>query len=153
MFDIEFIADEPEHVDEGEHAWVALRGRTTLGDYQEEFLAPLGTWSRAEYQRQWIEAARRLLVGADRTGFFTSAWQFWWVMWRDGQAVYVHEQLMVEDTLIAPFDPADPYRQIGERYTISEDGDAVSEWRLEFADIEAFVARRVSEYVSSRDDG
>ena len=146
VFDIEFITDEPQHLDEGEDAWVALRGRTTLGDYQEEFLASLGHWSRADYQRQWIEAAQRLLAGADRTGFFTSAFQFWWVMWHEREAVYVHEQLLVEETLMAPFDPADPYRQIGVRYTVSEDGNEVSEWRLEFADIEAFVARRVSEY-------
>ena len=49
MFDIEFIADAPEHLDEGENAWVALRDRTTLGDDQEEFLAPLGYWSRPDY--------------------------------------------------------------------------------------------------------
>ena len=146
MFDIEFIADEPEHLDEGEDAWVALRGRTTLADYQEEFLATLGTWSRADYQRQWIEAAQRLLGGADRTVFITSAFQFCWAMWREGEMVYVHEQLLAEETLIAPFDAANPYRQIAERYAGTEDGNEISEWRLNIADIEAFVARRVSTY-------
>ena len=147
MFDIAFIADEPEQFDEGEYVSVALRGRTTLGDYQEEFLASLRYWSRTDYERQWVEAARRLLAGAEHTGFFTSAFQFWWVMWRDGETVYVHEQLLTREGLVAPFDPADPYRQIGERYTISEDGGTVSEWRLGVVDIEAFVARRASEYV------
>jgi len=147
VFDIQFIAEEPEVIDEGEDAYLALRGRTMLGEYQEEFLAPLGYWSRVDYQRQWVEAARRLLAGAERTGFFTSAFQFWWIMWREGAAVYVHEQAMVEDSLIAPFDPADPYHQIGERYTVSEDGAEVSEWRLSVADIEEFVTRRASEYV------
>jgi len=66
-------------------------------------------------------------------------------MWREGEMVYAHEQLLVEDTLITPFDPADPYRQIADRYTGSEDGNEVSEWRLTIADIEAFVARRVSD--------
>ena len=146
MFDIEFIADEPEHLDEGEDAWVALRGRTTLGDYQEEFYASIGYWSRADYERHWIEAARRFLDGADRTGFYTSAFQFWWVMWREGEAIYVREMLMVEDTLIAPLNPEDPYRQIGERDTLSEDDHEVSESRLELADIRDFVARRASEY-------
>jgi hypothetical protein len=147
VFDIEFIGNEPEHLDEGEDAWVALRGRTTLGDYQEEFLASLGHWSPADYQRQWIEAARRLLGGADRTGFFTSAFQFWWVMWRDGEMVYAREQLLVEDTLIAPFDATDLYRQIGRRASVSEDGNQISEWRLRVADIEAFVTRRAGTYV------
>ena len=70
---------------------------------------------RADYERHWIEAARRLLVGADRTGFFSSAFQFWWTMWRKGQDLFVHEQLIIEATLLEPFDPSDPYRQIGER--------------------------------------
>jgi len=82
---------------------------------------------RADYERHWIEAARRLLVGADRTGFFSSAFQFWWTMWRKGQDLFVHEQLIIEATLLEPFDPSDPYRQIGERKTEDEDGKALSE--------------------------
>lgn len=147
MFDLEFISDEPEPQDEGADAWLALRGRATLGDYKEEFLAPIGYWTRGDYERQWIAAARRLLTGADRTGFFTQALRFWWVIWREGGDVFVHEQILVEDASFGPLDPADPYRQIGERYTVSEDGEQVSEWRLEIADIEGFVERRAAQYV------
>ena len=146
MFDIEFCADEPERQDEGADAWFALRGRTTLGNHREEFLAALDPWSRADYERHWIEAARRLLGGADRTGFFTSAFRFWWVMWREGNTLFVHEQLMVPETLIAPFDLANAYRQIGERRTFSEDGQRVSEWHLELSDIRDFVERRAGQY-------
>ena len=107
---------------------------------------PLDNWSRADYQRQWIEAAQRLLGGAERTAFFTSAFQFCWAMSREREMVYVHEHLLVEETLIAPFDPADPYRQIAEPYSGLEDGCEISEWRLNTADIEAFVARRANAY-------
>ena len=78
MFDIEFICDEEEVSDEG---WHALRGRITIGKFSEEFLATIQPWTRSQYECQWIEAAQRLLDGSDRTAFFTSAFQFWWVMW------------------------------------------------------------------------
>ena len=54
MFDIAFTSDAPEQQPEG---WVGLWGRTQLGDCAEDFLAPLGHWQRADYERQWIEAA------------------------------------------------------------------------------------------------
>ena len=62
-------------------------------------------------------------------------------------AVYVTEQILVPDALREPYDPADPYRQIGARYTVREDGHQISEWRLELADIRAFVARRAGQYI------
>jgi hypothetical protein len=110
VFDIGFLDAEPEAQEEG---WLALRGRLVLGAYEEEFLAALEPWGRAEYERHWIEAARRIIDGQhDHTGFFTSAFQFFWVMWREGEDLLVHEKLLVEQTLLAPFDPQDPYRQV-----------------------------------------
>jgi hypothetical protein len=145
VFDIAFIADEPERQEGG---WYALRGRTVLGDFREEFLAALGYWDRAGYERHWIEAARRLLAGADRTGFFTSTFQLWWVMWRRGDELAVHEMLLAEDALLERFDPADPYRQLRDYSDApNEEGQRPSEWRLRVADIAAFVERRAAQYV------
>jgi hypothetical protein len=145
VFDIAFIADEAERQEEG---WYALRGRTVLRGYEEESLASLGYWGRADYERHWIEAARRLVAGADRTGFFTSAFQFWWVMWRRGDELAVHEMLLTGENLVEPFDAADPYRHLPE-YSAEpdEEGRRPSEWRLAVADLAAFVERRAAEYV------
>jgi hypothetical protein len=86
-------------------------------------------WSRADYERQWCEAAERLAAGAPSTAFFTTAFKFWWPMWRDGAAVLAHEEFLHPDRL-AVLGPAPDLSR------------APYEWRLTFADIEAFLARR-----------
>ena len=140
MFDIAFINDNPETSYDGR---LVLRGRTILGTHSEEFLATLGPWQRAEYERHWIEAAQRLLAGSDRTGFFTSAFQLWRTMWRQGSEVIVHERLLIEATLIVPWDPGNPYEQIPDySNTLNEEGDSPSEWPLSIDDIKSFVDRR-----------
>jgi hypothetical protein len=144
MFDIEFIDPEPEPQDEG---WLGLWGRITLGDYSERFIAPLGTWTKADYERQWIEAADRLVSGHERTAFVTAPFRFWWTMWHEGEDVFVHEELLTPERYAGPYDGGVPYRLIEERFTESEDGDQVSEWRVSFADILNFVERRASQYV------
>jgi hypothetical protein len=139
VFDISFITTEPEPQEDG---WLALRGRTTLGPHREEFLAALGTWSREEYERHWTDAAQRLVSGSDRTLFFTSAFQYCWTMWRVSEDVFVQERLLIPATWLEPFDPADPWRQIDDRHTVSDDGAPVSEWRLHLDDIDEFLHRR-----------
>ncbi len=103
-------------------------------------------WSRADYERQWCEAAERLAAGAPSTAFFTTAFKFWWPMWRDGAAVLAHEEFLHPDRLAvlgpAPDLSRAPYQLVGEYRAVTEDGERLSEWRLTFADIEAFLARR-----------
>jgi hypothetical protein len=143
VFDIEFISDEPELQDEG---WHGLWGRITLGDDAEDFLAPLSVWSRVDYEKHWIEAAVRIVEGADLSGFFTSAFQFWWTMWRDGPEIRVHEELLTPDRLQrlgpAPDTSHAPYQLLGPDRPTTEGGAAVSEWPLRVTDIEEFLARR-----------
>jgi hypothetical protein len=145
VFDIEFISDEPELQDEG---WYGLWGRTTIGDDVEDFLAPLSIWSRADYENHWLEAAVRLVEGAGRSGFFTSAFQFWWAMWRDGREIIVQEEFLTPDRLQrlgpAPDTSHAPYHLLGPHRRTSEGGHAISEWLLRVNDIEEFVARRAS---------
>jgi hypothetical protein len=139
MFDIAFTSNTPERQPEG---WVGLWGRTQLGVCVEDFLAPLGSWQRADYERHWIEAARRLLGPAARAAFFTAAFRFWWVMWREGDEILVHEELLLPERLEALTNwQATPYQLIRDRQTTSDDGTPVSEWRLAISDIEGFVAR------------
>jgi hypothetical protein len=140
MFDIAFVSDVPEQQPDG---WAGLRGRTQLGACAEDFLAPLDPWQRADYERQWLEAARRVLGPAARAAFFTAAFRFWWVMWREREEVIVHEELLTPERLERLTDwRAAPYQLIGERRATSADGTPISEWRLGVADIEGFLARR-----------
>ena len=65
-----------------------------LGGHSEEFVALLGRWERADYERHWREAAARLVAGADRTAFFTSAFEDRWTMWRQGEEIVVQEHFL-----------------------------------------------------------
>jgi hypothetical protein len=136
-FDIRFIGDVPESLEEflGEGA-MGLRGRITLGDYAEEFMALLGPWAREDYERHWREAALRLARGADRTAFFTSAFEFRWTLWRVGDHVFAREHSLEADGFPEPFDPANLYAHIQDRTAAP-----VSEWRLDFGAVAAFAAR------------
>lgn len=135
-FDIRFIRGDDESLEEflGEGAR-GLRGRITLGDYAEEFVALLGAWMRADYERHWMQAARRMADGADRTAFFVSAFEDRWTMWRDGDRVYAQEHFLDVDGFPESFDPADLFAHIRDRET------GPSEWTLDFADIAAFADR------------
>ena len=122
--------------------WVALWGRITLGDHVEGFAAPIDFWRREDYERQWLEAARRLLGGSDRTGFFTAVYWTWWTMWREGERVFVHEEIILEDRFAGPYDGTAPYHIIRDRTTHSEDGDEISTWEVALDDVRAYVKRR-----------
>ena len=145
MFDIAFVGTEPELQDEG---WYGLWGQLTIGDYRESFLASLSLWSRADYERQWVEAATRLVRGKERSAFFTSAFQFWWTMWSDGVTVRVHEELFTGERLeplgSSPNTSVTPYHLIDSYQSMTEDGEPISEWQLALDDIHAYLARRAS---------
>jgi hypothetical protein len=150
VFDIRFTTSEPEVQEDG---WLGLWGETVLRDYRERFLAPLGPWSRGDYERQWIEAAGRLLGSEARAGFFTTAFQFWWVMWREGERIFVQEEFLTPERLEGLTDPGRaPYHLIAERVTESEDGEEVSQWEIGASEVQAFLSRRSGQYLSSRAD-
>jgi hypothetical protein len=138
MFEIAFIDDVPEYRDDG---WRGLWGGVTFGAFQERFVAPVERWTRVDYERQWLEAARRLLGEADRTGFVTAPYRFWWTAWREGERVFIHQEFFVPGRYAEPYDGRTPYEIIGARRTQSEDG-RVSEWEVTLGDIRDFVARR-----------
>lgn len=142
MFDIAFIPGEPPFEDEeGAGRW----GRTVMGGFSERFVAPIGWWQPADYERQWIEGADRLLRGESPSAFVVEAGWIWWLAWREGADVFVHQRYLVEDSM-APARtalPADlPYELIGPRITRTAEGTSVSEWRVSLDDVRDFVARR-----------
>ena len=143
MFDIAFLSSEAELQDEG---WYGLWGEVILGAHRESFLASLSLWSRSDYEQQWLDAAERIVTGTERSAFVTSAFQFWWAMWRDGAEVRVHEELLTAERPEPLGDSPDitrvPYELIRPYERITEEGEKLSEWRVATSDIEAFLARR-----------
>ena len=141
MFDIEFIGDS--QIEFGE---LAVRGRITLGDFSEEFVAPLVFWTADDYERQWHEAAERILNGFERSCFVAAMREspldgaiFLWPAYRIGDAVYVQHKLLPSELVKDNFDTLNPYAQVDKRRTLSEDGKPISEWRVTAGDMARFL--------------
>ncbi len=73
--------------------------------------------------------------------FFTSAFQFRWNMYREGDDVFVQEQLLVPTDPLS-YDPSNPFRIMSGRRSASEEAEQISEWRLRADDFQDFLDRR-----------
>ncbi|WP_420809079.1 hypothetical protein [Amycolatopsis suaedae] len=65
-----------------------------------------------------------------------------WPLYRAGEVVYVHDNLIIPDELSSPFDLERPWQSIPERTVVDEDGNAVSEWVTSMGEIRDFLAGR-----------
>jgi hypothetical protein len=129
-------------------------GKITLGDFEEEFVSSLYTWSKNDYESQWRLALNHLLLGDGKAALITeyispevSDRLLWWPTYREEQSVYFQEQILFFDNAPAPLTRlAEPFRidrqftYVHDRRTINEDGERISEWSVSLADIEAFTA-------------
>jgi len=147
LFDLSF-SQGPAVTDDGWWRAVAI---IRLGEARDDFEVGLEWWGRTAYEQQWLGAAKRLVAGADRVMFLVSyngpdaAFHFAWSAWREGNRVHVQNYLVLTEDLPTPFDPDDADRFAGERQTVSEDGEPISEWHVRLADVQAFVERRSAE--------
>jgi CdiI N-terminal domain len=141
MFDIELIGNP--QLEFGE--WSA-RGSITLGEFSEQFVAPLVFWTADDYRRQWRKAAVRILSGHEHSCFVTAMREspldgiiFLWPAYREGEVVYIQHKLLIQTTVIGRFDPSNLYAQVKERQTKSEDGAPISEWQVSVGDFARFL--------------
>jgi hypothetical protein len=140
MFEIAFKSAGGAETTESE-----TDGTIAIGDHWERFTASHGVWDRSRYERQWREAADRVLAGnpgcfvidmpegeADYRGEC-------WIAWPEGDVAVVQNQLLIgwavdRDDPHA-FLPAVPLR-------VTEEGHRVSTWRVTLADVAAWRQRQ-----------
>lgn len=141
MFRIEFIAELQSEEEE-----LSRRGRITLDEFSEQFITPLIFWSADEYRRQWREAAERVVHGAGHSCFVTAMYKspaegviFFWSAYREGEAVFFQQRLLCAEHVKGSFDPSNPYAQVGERETMSGEGNVVSEWQVPVKEVAKFL--------------
>ena len=143
MFNLELLG-APEGAGEGLFNW----GRITLGDFQEDFQAPLYDWAPGDYEAQWMESAERLVAGAAVVVFLThmvhptAPYHIGWPAWREGDGVWVQERLFVANDLAAPFDPSAPEAHVGDRAERSIEGLAISQWQVSMTDVAEYLTRK-----------
>lgn len=144
MFDIGFINDEPPYRDED--GWSGFWARIVIGEFTERFVAPTEWWSRADYERQWIDGAQRLLGGARTSAFVEEPGRVWWTAWREGDEVYLQHRLLVDPSMAPAWSAGVgelPYDLVGPREPHSGEEHRASVWVVTNADLRAFVDRKL----------
>jgi hypothetical protein len=144
-FSIRFMDVPPEYpYDDGTTR--AARGLIVLGDWREEFLASLGDWTEAEYRQQWARSIQTLLEGNSKAVLIATfsrptiaSHLEWWALYREGENIFVQNQLLFYDQVEGEFDPKHAVEFLRERRTSNEEGLAISEWAVSMNDLRAFA--------------
>lgn len=123
-------------------------GRITLDEFEEDFIALIGYWSPRDYVLQWRRAITRLVEERRPSCLITSLHDpgvadvlSWWLLYPSADQVSIQEARLQLRQLARPFESRDPYASIPPRITVSEEGDAVSEWTLPLTDFRDFLAQ------------
>lgn len=123
------------------------KGRIRIGDFSETFLMSFECWSAQDYKRQWKEGLERIKHN-DRSCLVASVQDplaapliNWWVLYKEGNIVYIHNQLIVDSSFKVriddkPFTPENCYEYIKPYRVTTVDGYKVSEWSVRLDEIE-----------------
>lgn len=142
MFNLRFISNKEFSFKRNEK--VAL-GEISLGDFAENFESSLSFWRIEDYEKQWIEAAKRIFE-FDQTAFITdldnpklSNFITWWKAWKIEERIFVQNQLLFLNKISRSLDLNNPYKFIGNRITKTEDGERISDWEITLKEINNFL--------------
>lgn len=126
-------------------------GKLRLGKDDEYFESVLGFWAAYDYEHSWSVGLDRLLAGESTSCLATSItnpssanFVEVWPLYREGNDVYVQNCLIFLDQLSHEFDPDAPWDSVGPRSVVDEDGQAISEWKVNLSDIREFLESRTT---------
>jgi hypothetical protein len=121
----------------GFYFWVIRQNIFALVSYE---------WSKEDYESQWRRAIKTLLTDRDRSALITTYGSpevathlEWWPMYAQEEIVSVQDHLLFYDQLTSKFSIPNAFSFIRSRKTKDEEGNAVSEWRVNLAEIEGFA--------------
>ncbi|WP_328411548.1 hypothetical protein OG542_15905 [Streptomyces violaceus] len=124
-------------------------GRITVRDFGESFPMDLTYWDVENYQASWIRALRRLERGDGATSCLissitnpaTSNFVFCWPLYKFADIIYVQSSIIFLEELDQAFVPDEPWRCVGPRSTVDEDGNEISEWQATVDEVREFLHR------------
>lgn len=123
-------------------------GKITIGEFSERFLASTEYWSQEQYRKQWVEAVDRLINGpcSNTEALIANMYDpsmanfiCCWPLFREGDKVYIHNNLLFMDKIKPPFELDRVGSYIGERETVNEDGDKISEWVTTIGELKGWL--------------
>ncbi len=151
-FSIRFTNDPDEYPNEDSTPWAV--GRITAGDLDETFLSSLYEWDRRAYEAQWLQSLERLIKSEDRAVLIASYANpseshniHWWALYRgEPGVVHIQDHMPSYDQFDREFriDKASTF--LGDRVTVNEEGNSVSEWNVSMKEIELFLAQMKQEH-------
>ena len=144
-FNIELLKNAPQFEDGGQHAsW----GVITLGDFEERFLAYTDCWSVSDYEAAWLEAVDLIIAGSPKSALVTDAHRrgtrgatIVWPMWRKDDTVFVQNRLLLPERIPNPLTLRNIISGLGERQTLNDEGEPLSEWHISVSELRTFRDR------------
>lgn len=116
----------------------AVYGQIQIGEFRETFISSVVSWTTEDYERQWRTGVRQIVEGAHLSALITSyvdppseAGLIWWPLYRLGQTVFVRNQFLPADDVVAAFSPMEPWTCVRPRMKVNADGDEISEWETD----------------------
>jgi hypothetical protein len=126
-----------------------LSGVLEIGDFKENFYASVSYWDKSKYSKQWKTACERLLDGNLKSDLVTNIYNpstanflFWWVLYLSGNNVYIQNHILFLNELDKPFDEGKLYDFVPDRETETEDGESVSEWKIDIHEVSALLEQK-----------
>jgi hypothetical protein len=126
-----------------------LSGVLEIGDFKENFYASVSYWDKSKYSKQWKTACERLLDGNLKSALVTNIYNpstanflFWWVLYLSGNNVYIQNHILFLNELDKPFDEGKLYDFVPDRETETEDGESVSEWKIDIHEVSALLEQK-----------
>ena len=110
-------------------------GEIQIDGFREQFPVDFSVWKRADYQYHWRQASTALKAGRavsfiqsicdPETGNF---YRIWAAYLRNDEVIF-QEQILFLDELEEGFNTQHPHLNALPYESVSEDGEAISEWR------------------------
>jgi len=115
----------------------AVYGEITIGDFNERFSASMTYWTREDYLQQWMKSIGTVVgtIGNTKGALVTNMYDpahanfiSCWPLYKEGEKVYIRNQLLFLNELPHPFLIEDIAKYIGNRVQTTDDGNLISEW-------------------------
>jgi hypothetical protein len=122
-------------------------GRIQIGDFQEKFEINVSFWEPKNYVNHWNRSILRIANKEEKSCLITSLsdprnsnFIFWWPMYRDKDKVFIQNGVLFLDEVSDSFTLENPYENIPDRETVSEDGEPISEWEIGIESLKNYLA-------------